>query len=164
MATVAQESSATRDAALAASGLKLAAYDRVASLLIALLVLIGLGVICLLAVWLSLKFSVTQKAIPVILDNVGGGREDGVLGESLEIDSPDPEQIAKETDIVEPQIQETVATVLDAVANIQADLDDPQITEQLETGGKGSSKGTGTQVGLGSGGGPGSGFPRAQRW
>jgi hypothetical protein len=34
----------------------------------------------------------------------------------------------------------------------------------LETGGKGSSKGTGSQVGLGSGGGPGSGFPRAQRW
>jgi hypothetical protein len=145
-------------------GLKLNSYDRVSGMLIALLILIGLAVVCLLAVWLSLSFSVSQKAIPVILDNVSGGREDGVLGESLQIDSPDPEQIAKETDLEEPQIQETVATVLAAVARVQADLDDPQISEALESGGKGSSKGTGTQVGLGSGGGPGSGFPRAARW
>jgi hypothetical protein len=148
----------------ATQGLKVGSYEFVASMLIALLILIGLGVVCLLAVWLSLSFSVTQQAIPVILDNVGGGREDGVLGESLEIESPNPEEIAKETDLVEPQIQETIATVLDAVALVQADLDDPQVSEQLESGGSGSSKGTGTQMGLGSGGGPGSGFPRAQRW
>ena len=91
-----------------APGLKMGSYDFVASMLIALLVLIGVGVLCLAAVWLSLSFSVTQKAIPVILDNVGGGREDGVLGESLEIESPDPEQIAKETDLTEPQIQEVL--------------------------------------------------------
>jgi hypothetical protein len=146
------------------AGLKVGSYDYVASMLIALLVLIGLAVVCLLAVWASMSFSVSQKAIPVILDNISGGREDGVLGESLEIESPDPEEIAKETDLEEPQIQKTIATVLDAVAVVQADLDDPQVSEQIETGGKGSSKGTGTQVGLGSGGGPGSGFPRAQRW
>jgi hypothetical protein len=144
--------------------LKVAAYDRVASLLIALLILIGLAVVILFAMWISNQIWVTQQAIPVIMEGPSGGREDGVLGESLQIDSPDPEEIAKETDLVEPMIQETVAQVLDAVAVIQTDLDDPQITEEIETGGKGRSEGTGNQVGLGSGGGPGSGFPREQRW
>jgi hypothetical protein len=139
-------------------------YEQVASLLIALLVLIGFAVVCLLAIWLSMKIFVPQQAIPVIMDNVGGGREDGVLGESLQIDSPDPQQIARETDLEEPQIEKMVANVLDAVSMVQADLVDPQVSEQLESGGKGSSQGTGTQIGLGSGGGPGSGFPRAQRW
>ena len=147
-----------------AARLKVAPYEQVASMLIALLVLIGVAVVLLLSVWLSLKIFVPQQAIPVIMDNLGGGREDGVVGESLEIDSPDPQQIAQETDLQEPQLQETVAMVLDAAAIIQADLDDPQISEEVETGGKGSSQGTGTQIGLGGGGGPGSGFPRAQRW
>jgi hypothetical protein len=144
--------------------LKVPLYEQVASMLIALLVLIGLTVVCLLAIWLSMRIFVTQQAIPVIMDNLGGGREDGVLGESLQIDSPDPEQIARETDLEEPQIEEMVATVLDAVATIQVDLVDPQVSEEVETGGRGSSRGTGTQIGLGAGVGPGGGFPRAQRW
>jgi hypothetical protein len=146
------------------TGLQVPLYEQVASLLIALLLLIGFVVVCLLANWLSLKIFVPQQAIPVIMDNIGGGREDGVLGESLQIDSPDPQQIARETDLQEPQIEQMMANVLDAVSMVQADLTDPQISEQLESGGKGSSQGTGTQIGLGAGDGPGSGFPRAQRW
>jgi hypothetical protein len=145
-------------------GLKVVLYDQVASLLIALLVLIGIAAALLLAVWLSNRIFITQESLPVIQDVLGGGSEHGVAGESMEIESPDPEQIAQETDLQEPQLQDTVATVLDAVAAIQADLSDPTLTEDLESGAKGSSKGTGNALGLGEGGGPGSGFPRAQRW
>jgi hypothetical protein len=146
------------------AGLKVMLYDQVASLLIALLILIGIAAGLLLAIWLSNRIFVPQQSLPVIQDVVGGGSEHGVAGESMEIESPDPEQIAQETDLQDPQLQETVATVLDAVAAIEADLSDPTLTEDLESGARGSSKGTGNALGLGEGGGPGSGFPRAQRW
>ncbi|MEX2121176.1 MAG: hypothetical protein WD847_16405 [Pirellulales bacterium] len=145
--------------------LKVSPYENVASMLLALLILIGVVVFCLLIAWLSIKmFFPPFKSIPVRLEQVSGGMESGVVGESMQLDSPSPQDIAQESDLVEPQFQEALAAVIDAVATRQADLDDPALTEQLEEfQGGGRQEGAGDQPGFGAGEGP-PGVPPHMRW
>lgn len=147
----------------AVAELRVSPYDRVASLLIALLILIGFAVFSLFLIWLTNQIFVTQTAVPVLMEDIGGGREDGVIGESMEIDAPDVSEIAAESDLTEPQIQDALALITDAVSTLQADLTDPAESDNFESGGGGRSTGDGRQVGLGSGEGE-PGIPRAQRW
>lgn len=143
--------------------LRVSAYDNVAGLLLALLILIGLAVVLLFVIWLSSRVFAVPQAVPVVMEDVGGGREDGVLGESLELDAPDAEEISKEAELPEPQVEKTLSLVDDAIGLLQADLDDPALTEEIESGGGGKSTGDGRRVGLGSGDGP-AGIPRFNRW
>jgi len=144
-------------------GLTVSAYDRAASWLIALLILIGLAVGLMLFVWFTSKIFVHPKAVAVTIQQVGGGSETGVIGESKQIDSPNPQQVAQETDLREPEFQQALETVTATVASRKAQLADPSLTDPLEAKGGGRSQGTGSQVGRGSGDGP-PGYPPAQRW
>lgn len=141
------------------------AYERVASMLLALLILIGVVAFCLLMAWLGSRvFFPPLKSVPVRLEQVGGGVESGVVGESMQMDSPTPQDVAQESDLVEPDFQDTLKTVLDAVALREADLDTPADTEQdtLNKGG-GQQIGKGNVAGYGSG--PGKpGIPPQLRW
>jgi hypothetical protein len=143
--------------------LRVSRYERVASLLLALLVIIGLCVGCLLVIWLTNQIFVTQRAIPVMMADVGGGSETGIVGESKQLDSPNPTEVAQESDYREPEFQQTLAAVSEAVAARKVDLDDPALTDQFEGQGGGRMQGTGTRVGRGRGEGL-PGYPRAQRW
>jgi hypothetical protein len=141
------------------------AYERVASMLLALLILIGMVVFCLLMAWLGSRvFFPPLKSVPVKLEQVGGGIESGVVGESMQMDSPTPQDVANESDLVEPDFQDTLKTVLDAVAVHEADLDTPAETDQDSVNrGGGQQEGTGKVPGYGSG--PGKpGIPPHLRW
>lgn len=143
------------------------AYERFASMLITLLIIIGAVVGCMFIVWLTSRIRSTQVPVPVILDNLGGGRPDGVLGESMKIEAPEYNELTKETDIEVEQekIQDTAALIVDAIALKQADLEDPAITEELEGSPTASrADGTGNAYALGEGPGQGGGVPREQRW
>jgi hypothetical protein len=141
------------------------AYERVASMLLALLILIGVVVFCLFMAWLgSHVLFPPLKSVPVRLEQVGGGMESGVVGESMQLDSPTPQDVAQESDLDEPEFQDTLKTVLDAVALRQADLDTPADTEQ-DTSKKGGGQQTGTGKVPGYGSGPGKpGVPPHLRW
>lgn len=143
--------------------LRTSAYDMVSSLLIALLILVGLTVVALFLLWVTNQIFVRQAPVPVLLENIGGGREDGVIGESMELDAPDAEQIAQESELTEPQLQDSMAMITDAVATLQAELTDPAESDALESAGGGKMHGDGRQVGRGSGEGE-PGVPRHQRW
>ncbi len=143
--------------------LRVTTYDRAASLLVALLILVGATVVAMFIIWLTSRISVPNVAVPVEMENVGG-REDGVLGESLEMDAPNETTLSEQTDLAEPELQETVAMVNDALAQVVADLSDPLLNAELEAGSQGKSTGTGNAPPLGSGDGDQGGFPRAERW
>ncbi len=145
--------------------MQVSAYERVASMLLALLILFGVVVFCLFMAWLGSRvFFPPLKSVPVRLEQVGGGIESGVVGESMQLDSPTPQDVAQESDLIEPEFQDTLKTVLDAVAVRQADLDDPAETEQ-ETTNKGGGQQTGTGNVAGYGSGPGKpGIPPQLRW
>ncbi len=134
--------------------LDVSAFDRVVSLVIALLVMIGSAVVCLLIIWLSSNLFEYVEPVPVKLMNLGGGGIDGVAGESLQLDASDLDEISEETDLLEPELQETMDMVLD-LAMLTADIDNPIFNEDLESHGSRSSQGTGKTRGLGEGTGDG---------
>jgi hypothetical protein len=143
--------------------LRVSRYDNVSGMLLALLILVGLAVAFLFILWISSRVFARPEPVPVVLEDVGGGREDGVLGESMELDAPDAEEISREAELPEPQVEKTLSLVDDAIGALQADLDDPALTEEIESGGGGKSTGDGRRPGLGSGDGP-AGIPRYNRW
>ncbi len=143
-------------------------YERFAGWLITLLITVGAGVFCMVAVWLSTRITTTQVAVPVIMDDfTGGGRPDGILGESLKVDAPEYNDVMTESnvEVEQAQVQDAAALVVDAIAINQADLQDPTIPDELEGGAKiGRQDGTGNAWALGEGPGQGGGVARGLRW
>ena len=134
-------------------------------MLLALLILIGSVVFCLLIAWLGMRvFFPPLKSVPVRIEQVGGGMESGVVGESMQLDSPTPQDIAAESDLSEPELQETLQTVIDVGALNQVDIADPSISDEETTKrGGGQQTGTGNRPGYGFG--PGKpGIPPHMRW
>lgn len=155
--------------------LRVSKFDNVAGTLLSLLILIGIGVAFLFVVWISGRVFTQSVPVPVVLEDVagGGGREDGALGESMELDAPDAERISLEADIPQAPVEQTLSLVSEAVAGLQADLDDPSLIDEIQPRGGGRMHGDGRRPSLGSGGGSGGGdgsgtgpggFPRHKRW
>lgn len=142
--------------------LQVTVYDRVASMLLALLALVGISVACLLLVWLSNRLLVVQRAVPVTLQPLGGGAEWGELLGSMQLESPSPEEVAAQADLEIPEFRQMVAAVAEAVALRRADLVDPALEDNSPAARGGRSQGTGSVVGYGE---PGDGSGnRPQRW
>ena len=165
MSTVARSATVRRRGAKLGQASHVSAYEQVASMLLALLILLGSIAFCLVVAWLGMRvFFPPLKSVPVRIEQVGGGMESGFVGESMQLDSPTPQDIAAESDLSEPELQETLKTVLEAVALREADLDDPTISEE-ETPHKGGGKQEGTGNRPGYGFGPGKpGIPPHMRW
>jgi len=138
--------------------LRVSPYERVASMLLALLALIGAAVLTMLILWLSSRIFASQAAVPVQLEDIGTGT--GGLSGGMELDAPPAEELGMETDLEQPALEQTLAAIADAVATQVALLDDPALTEELLSG-KGGSTGDGRVPGIGSG--PG-GTGRARHW
>lgn len=138
--------------------LKVSAYERVASLLISLLVLIGTSVAILFILWLTSRVFASREPVAVQLEEIGTG-DTGLTG-GMELDAPMAEELGVETDLETPSLEQTLAAVADAVATQVALLDDPALTEEAISG-KGGSTGDGR--GLGHGSGPG-GTGKRRRW
>src|SRR5437588_6725958 len=82
--------------------LKETPVDRVASLIVALLVLVGVLVGGMFAVWYSFKLiKPVQNAVQVRLDPGGGGDPNGVVGEKLNLEGPEREEIGQNSDVLE---------------------------------------------------------------
>jgi hypothetical protein len=142
-------------------------YERIASMLMALLVLIGSVVFCLLVAWLSRRvfYAPPPKLPEVRIEQVGGGTSDGIVGESMQMDSPTHQDIGRESDIAEPDLQDTLTTLLDTVSDAPGDFDDPVITDTDVETRKGGAQQIGTGNRSGYGFGPGRpGIPPHMRW
>ena len=141
---------------------QVSAYDRAASWLVTLLIMSAAAVVALFVIWLTSRMYVPNVSVPIQMENVGGS-EDGSLGDGQELDAPDDELLAEQTDLAEPELQETVTMLSDALAEQLANLDDPLLNAELESGSRKGS-GAGDSAPLGGGGDGEGGFPRAQRW
>lgn len=125
--------------------MRVSAYDRAAGMLLAVLWLLGIAVLILLVLWFTARILGSQAAVPVTMEEIGTG--EGSLGDSTEFDTPAGEEVEFE----EPEIQETLAAVADAVAARAAMLDNPALTDQLMagsgSGGMGRTPGRGGKPG-----------------
>lgn len=127
--------------------LKTSNYDRAASMLTALLILLGLGVLLLLIMWLTFSvFAMNTMIVPAYSDS---DSEDSFI-EGIKIDQPDADVLGIDTDIEEPAFENTLAAMESAIATQMAILDNPALTGDKMMG-KGGSTGDGRQAGSGMG-------------
>ena len=140
-------------------------YDRVSSWAISLFFAVLVSCLFVVVIWVSTRTTTHSVAVPVELVELPGGFLDGTPGETLRVDSPEPEsREASPADSMEDRVE--IAAAVESVVQM-ADTATQNVQQQFETGiqnsGKGgSAKGTGRRA-LGFGNGTG-GFPREQRW
>lgn len=127
--------------------LKVSAYDRAASMLVALLVMIGLFVAVLVVIWITNEVFTRPPAPELYRVEEEGISADDSSG--LDIDEPGLDQL----DLEEPDVQDTLAAVTDAVSTVVASLD--AVDSAV------SSRGRGGDNRKRGAGGP---IPRWQRW
>jgi len=104
--------------------LRVTAFDRAVSMLLALLILLGLCVLGLFVIWLTGRGQATQTAVPVVLQPIGEGGMPS--GSDLEINTENPGQ---QEDLEQPLLRDALASVSDIVATRLADLDNPLISD-----------------------------------
>lgn len=139
-------------------------YDRVAGLIISLLLLLGMSVAVLLFMWLGSRLVTYVKTVPVVLQPESpGGSETGTTSEGMTLESPTAAEVLRETNVVIPDFKQSLQAVEDLVANKQAELDTALMQIDAVAAGGGRSVGTGTGLLFGSGRGTG-GLSRSQRW
>lgn len=107
--------------------LRVNAYDRVSSWLVALLIISCLTVAGLLIVYLTRKFIVAPVAIPVTPVEPPRQSAEMAMGQKQE---PEPPGIEDAPDLAEPQLQDTLSSVANAVATKTALLSDESIDAQ----------------------------------
>jgi hypothetical protein len=127
--------------------LKVSAYDRAASLLVSLLLMVGLGVAILAVIWITTRVF-TRPTLPemVLVEEEPGS---DTPESEADISEPGIEELA----LAEPEVQDTLAAVTDAVSTVAASLD--AIDSAMSKRGSGSGdrrKRGGDQI------------PRWQRW
>ena len=138
-------------------GLRVSAYDRVAGVLISLLVIVGFGVLVLVLLWLASRAMTGSVTPPVELleERPAGG---DTLGTSNELEEPGVEEFAE---MEAPQLADTLAAVTTVVTTQQAALEDLMGASDAV----GTGSGEGSRQAIGSGGdGNVNVVPRWERW
>src|SRR5687768_5075588 len=112
--------------------LRISSYDRVSSWLVALLVVVGVLVACLMMIYFSRQLIVERFAVPLTaVQNSGGGGTGGVgapgFGNDLE-----PPGTEEAPELSEPTIAETLSAVASAVATRSAIITDDTIDVGIE--------------------------------
>ena len=137
--------------------LQVSAYDRVASTLIALLSIIGFFVMILVLLWLTTRVYARKADVPLTLLEELSGSGDHTLGSADDLDPPGPEELS---DLSEPQLPDTLASVTQAISDVEGSLDAFEGNANRASGGGGegsSSVGTAEDDGVDS-------IPRGERW
>jgi hypothetical protein len=134
----------TRDGEL----LKVSTYDRAASLLVSLLLMVGLGVGVLTMIWITTRVLARPAPPMIALVEEEPGTEDAQ--DTVEISEPGIDDL----DLAEPDVQDTLAAVTDAVSSVAASLDaiDSAVASRGSGFGQNRKRGGGDQI------------PRWQRW
>jgi hypothetical protein len=132
--------------------LQVSSYDRVASLLIALLIVVGFFVLLLFLIWLTQRAMAAAPAVPVELIEAGGA--EGSLGTEKGFEEPDVEEVE---DLVEPEFEETVDVITDAISQDLASLE--AIESRIAGAGAGGDRDRGP-----GGGGNADVIPPWERW
>jgi hypothetical protein len=133
------------------------AYDRTATLIIALLILVGAFVGGLLVVYFANRSFPIVAPIPVIpVEATTANPNQGIATE------PEPPGREDAPDLTDPQLQDTLETLSLAISESNVLISDEMIDDHLEAG-KGAGLGDARMAGDGSGGVV-ERVPRWQRW
>ncbi|MGC3970948.1 MAG: hypothetical protein QM775_27535 [Pirellulales bacterium] len=139
-------------------------YDRVAGLLVSLVMLLGLSVGVLLFIWLAGRWAdASGRAVPVVFNPGQGGDPESTDGGGLKLEAPTLEEIERETDLPLPGLKESLTQVDEIVRSHSVDLAQLDQTLLPPTAGGGAALGFGDSRAFGDGPGSG-GVSRGERW
>ena len=145
--------------------LKVTRFDVVSSFMIALAIGLGLAVVWLAIIWVSNQLAPVKKSTDLELIELPGGFEDCVVGETLQLESPDDpsnDPSLAETPSEQTQIEEMIENVIELSDDATRQAEQQWDAHFENTGERGSASGTGGRpLGMGSGE---AGIPREQRW
>ena len=110
--------------------LKASRYDKVASWLISLLVIVGFFAVLLFLLWLSQNVLAAPEEVAVQMFESGGA--EGRLGQERGFEEP---EVAEVEDLVEPPLEDTVETITDTISSQLASLDTLDTTAGAGAGG-----------------------------
>lgn len=119
--------------------MRVSRYDQVASWIVSMLILVGISVVTLVIMVLSARIFARPEPQVFKAQQIA---ERG-LGVGEELESPDIEG----TDMEEPELEETLAAIADAVGTQLATLDDPTFTSRSRPGSGVEGSGRGGQPG-----------------
>ena len=111
-------------------------YDRVSSMLLSMVILLGIVVLILLIIWLTSQIFLRHAAVPVRLVELGDS--DSPIGGGDELE--ELEDLGLESDLLTPMLPETLASIADAVGPAKAMLDNPRLTGMDRAGGTGDGR------------------------
>lgn len=115
--------------------LEVSRYDRVASMLISLLVLVGLAVLIMFVVWLTNRIFMHHTPPPIVAADIGDPEDP--WGGNDDIEPPAPQ----ETDILEEEVEETLEAVTDAIATRATMMSKRVSGDGTGRGGSGTGRG-----------------------
>jgi hypothetical protein len=150
--------STPHQAEAAPTQLRVTTYDRVASLLVSLLILLGAAVVAMLIVVLTMRAVRTQQVAPIVAIEEGSGRGDHEAGSARDEKNT---QVDELDEFFPPQIDAAVQAVSDVVAADITVLD--SLDDQLITAGSGQGQGDSRRAGP-EGEGNEDIVPRWERW
>ena len=122
-------------------------YDRVSSLLVALLVICGATVGGLVIVYFARRLYNAQVAIPIQAVNAASRPADAAMGLKRDLEPPGIEEVP---DLIEPQLQDTLSALSTAVSAKSALLSDEEIDSEIDPG-HGSGFGDNRRAGVSNG-------------
>ena len=127
--------------------LRVNAYDRVSSWLVALLIIVATTVAGLMIVYFTRQLIVEQMARPITPVEAASRPAEAAMGLKHDLEPPGIEEV---TDLLEPQLQDTLRSVTNAVSSKTALLASEDIDEAGEVG-HGRGEGDIRQAGIGHG-------------
>lgn len=122
-------------------------FDRVSSLLLALLVMCGATVAGLVIIYFARRLHSAQLAVPIQPVNAASRPADAAMGLKRDLEPPGIEEIP---DLIEPQLQDTLSALSTAITAKTALLSDDDIDSELDPG-HGSGYGDNRKAGIGDG-------------
>lgn len=139
-------------------------YDRVAGLLVSLVLLLGITVGLLLFIWLAGKWSGDPgRVVPVTFHPGDGGDIESVDTGGMKLEAPTLEEIQRTTDLPLMGFRDALTQVEQIARTHSADLASLEQSLPLPTAGGGAAQGFGDSPSAGSGPG-GGGVARGERW
>lgn len=133
-------------------------FDQVASLVVALLIMVGVAVVGMFIIWLTATLVFVPRSVPVKLVENVPGRGDHAEGFERDLEAPGMEEMPE---LAEPQLEVAMEAMTEAVSSVAAAMDSvsmPSDATSKGEGGMGDSRPPGP---LGEGDNI---IPRWERW
>ncbi|MEO8495756.1 MAG: hypothetical protein ABI614_11840 [Planctomycetota bacterium] len=109
-------------------------FDKVASLVVALLIMVGVLVVGLFIVWLTQTLVFVPRSVPVKLVENVPGRGDHAEGFERDLEAPGMEEMPE---LAEPQLEAAMEAMTEAVSSVAASMDSVSMPSDATSKGEG---------------------------